>query len=94
MNQQSILPFLPSCKDNAISIRELACDMGLETSSYANWIRAERSLSRGLNKLIKWGWVARDRRQRTEGHKFWYSTYWKTDSAPKEHFETETIEAK
>ena len=69
-------------------------DMGLEITSYTDWIRAERSLSRGLNKLIKWGWVVRDRRQRTEGHKFWYSIYWKTDSAPKGHTEAETIIAK
>jgi len=32
----------------------------------------------------KWGWVARDRRQHDNGHKFWYNTYWKTELAKEE----------
>jgi hypothetical protein len=31
--------------------------------------------------LIKWGWVACEHRQRTDGHKFWYNAYWKTELA-------------
>ncbi|MGD0955092.1 MAG: hypothetical protein ABR985_22355 [Methanotrichaceae archaeon] len=46
--------------------------MGLEISSYVDWVRAERRLVRALGALIKWGWVACDERQKEEGHKFWY----------------------
>jgi len=28
--------------------------------------------------LARWGSVALERRQREEGHKFWYNAYWKT----------------
>jgi hypothetical protein len=38
-------------------------------------------LVRALGALIKWGWVACDERQKEEGHKFWYNTYWKTELA-------------
>ena len=55
--------------------------MGLEISSYADWVRAERRLVRALGALIKWGWVACDERQKEEGHKFWYNAFWKTELA-------------
>jgi hypothetical protein len=47
---------------------------------HSDWIRAQRSLSRVLRILIKWGWVARDRRQRID-HRLWYNVYWKTELA-------------
>ena len=55
-----------------------------EVSTYTDWIRAERSLARVLRILVKWGWVARDRMQRDNGHKFWYNIYWKTELAVQE----------
>jgi hypothetical protein len=55
--------------------------MGLEITSYVDWVRAERRLVRALGALIKWGWVACDERQKEEGHKFWYNAYWKTELA-------------
>jgi len=39
-------------------------------------------LVRALGALIKWGWVARDERQKEEGHKF-CNAYWKTELAKK-----------
>ena len=55
--------------------------MGLEISSYVDWVRAEWRLVRALGALIKWDWVACDNRQKEEGHKFWYNAYWKTELA-------------
>ncbi len=78
MNHEMVLAALPNREKEARSMKEIAQEMGLEISTYADWIRAERSLSRTLRALIKWGWVARDRRQNEEGHKFWYNAYWKT----------------
>jgi hypothetical protein len=79
MNQDAIMQVLPDCRDNAKSLKEIAQDMGLELDSYANWIRAERRLSSSLRSLARWGWVASERRQNEEGHKFWYNAYWKTE---------------
>ena len=78
MNHEMVLAALPNSEDEARSLKEIAQAMELEIATYADWIRAERSLSRTLRALIKWGWVACDRRQREEGHKFWYNAYWKT----------------
>jgi hypothetical protein len=64
-----------------MSMRDIAEAMGLEVTSYIDWIRAERGLARSLRSLIKWGWVACERRQRDDGHKFWYNAYWKTELA-------------
>ena len=33
---------------------------------------------------MKWGQVALERRQRDDGHKFWYNAYWKTELANRE----------
>ena len=52
--------------------------MELEMASYVDWIRVERRLSSSLRALGRWGFVALEKRQREEGHKFWYNTYWKT----------------
>jgi hypothetical protein len=46
-----------------------------EISIHTDWIRAERRLARVLRIMIKWGWVARDRRQSDNGHRFWYNVY-------------------
>jgi hypothetical protein len=54
--------------------------IGLEISTHNDWLRAERRLARVLRILIKWGWVARDRRQRDD-HRFWHNVYWKTELA-------------
>ena len=79
MNQEQILEILPANETDGISLKEIAQIMGLDTSSYATWIKAERSLSNALRRLMKWGFVASDRRQRCMGHKFWYNVYWRIE---------------
>ena len=69
------------CKDDAKSLKEIANKMGLDITAYVDWIRVERRLSSSLRSLTRWGWVALERRQREEGHKFWYNAYWKTELA-------------
>lgn len=90
MNHKTVLAALSYCKEDAKSMREIAEIMDLEMTSYIDWIRAERGLARSLRALIKWGWVACDRRQRENGHKFWYNAYWKTELA--EMVESDTSE--
>ena len=68
-------------KDDAKSLKEIAKEMGLDITAYVDWIRVERRLSSSLRALTRWGYVALERRQREEGHKFWYNAYWKTDPA-------------
>ena len=81
MNQEDILAVLPESRDEAKSLKEIAQDMELEMASYADWIRIERRLSSSLRALGRWGYVDQERRQKEEGHKFWYNTYWKTKPA-------------
>lgn len=80
MNQEAILAVLPDSKDDAKSLKEIARALGLEMNTYVDWIRAERRLSSSLRSLARWGWVALERRQKEEGHKFWYNAYWRTES--------------
>ncbi len=79
LNHEDILAVLPDSRDDAKSLKEIAQAMGLDTSSYINWIRVERRLSSSLRSLARWGSVASDRRQGNEGPKFWYNAYWRTD---------------
>ncbi len=81
MNSETVLAALPNSEEEAKSMREIAQTIGLDIASYTDWIKAERRLARSLRALIKWGWVACDRRQRVEGHRFWYNAYWKTELA-------------
>ena len=81
MNQAAIMAVLPDSKDDAKSLKEIATEMGLDITSYVDWIRAERRLSSSLRALARWGFVALERRQRDEGQRFWYNAYWKTDPA-------------
>jgi hypothetical protein len=81
VNQDAILAVLCDSKDNAKSLKEIALEMGLDISSYVDWVRVERRLSSSLRSLTRWGWVAWERRQREEGHRFWYNAYWKTELA-------------
>jgi hypothetical protein len=81
INHEDVLAVLPDSREEAVSTKEIAQAMGLEISSYVNWVRAERRLIRALRALIKWGWVAYDKRQNEDGHRFWYNTYWKTKLA-------------
>ena len=83
MNQEDILAGLPESRDEAKSLKEIAQDMELEMASYADWIRVERRLSSSLRALARWGFVDLEKRQREEGHKFWYNAYWKTKLAAK-----------
>jgi hypothetical protein len=55
MNHVEVLAVLPDSKEEAVSIREIAQAMGLELSSYVDWVRAERRLVRALGALVKWG---------------------------------------
>jgi hypothetical protein len=73
------LAVLPNSEEEALSMKEIAQAIGLEISTYTDWLRAERRLARVLRIQIKWGWVACDRRQRKEGRRFWYNAYWKTE---------------
>jgi hypothetical protein len=79
MNHEAILAVLPECKEDAKSLKDIAQAMGLEISSYIDWIRIEKRLSSSLRTLARWGCVGIDRRQRDDGHKFWYNAYWKTE---------------
>ena len=79
MNHEAILAVLPDSKDDAKSLKEIAQALGLEMNTYVDWIRAERRLSSSLKSLAGWGWVASERRQNEEGHKFWYNAYWKKE---------------
>ena len=81
MNHGMVLATLPNHEDEAISMKEIALAIGLEIATHADWIRAERRLARSLRALIRWGWVACDKRQSENGHRFWYNAYWKTELA-------------
>ena len=81
MNPEAVLAVLPDSKEDALSMKEIAHAMGLETTLYTDRIRTEQKLARILRALIKWGWVACDRRQGENGHKAWYNAYWKTELA-------------
>ena len=81
MNQEAILAALSASEEEAKSLKEIVQAMSLDISSYINWIRIERRLSSSLRALIRWGWVAHVRRQKEDGHRFWYNAYWKTELA-------------
>ena len=81
MNSEAVLAVLPNNKEDAKSLKEIAQAIGLDITSYVDWIRAERRLASSLRALIKWGWVACDRRQCDGGHKFWYNVYWRIELA-------------
>ena len=82
-NSETVLAALPDSREDAKSMKEIAQAMGLDISSYIDWIRAERRLASSLRSLIRWGWVAYDRRQNEDGHRFRYNAYWKIDLAKK-----------
>ncbi len=42
MNHQAVLSALSNSKKDAMSMRDIAEAMGLEMTSYIDWIRAER----------------------------------------------------
>jgi transposase len=52
MNHESLLVFLPDSQAEAKSMKEIAQDVGLEISTYTDWIRAERKLARPLVALM------------------------------------------
>ncbi|MGD0954814.1 MAG: hypothetical protein ABR985_20920 [Methanotrichaceae archaeon] len=83
MNHEAILEALSASEEEAKSLKEIAKAMGMDISSYIDWVRVERRLSSSLRALIRWGWVACIRRQKEDGHKFWYNAYWKTELARK-----------
>ena len=85
MNQQEIMNILPHNESEAMSLREIAQAIGMDTSSYASWIKAEHSLAGILRKLIKWGFVSYVRRKNLEGHRFWYNLYWRNEIRANEH---------
>jgi hypothetical protein len=81
MNHESLLVVLPCSRAEAKSMKEIARALGLEVATHTDWIRAERRLARSLRALIRWEWVAHDKRQNEVGHRFWYNAYWKTELA-------------
>jgi hypothetical protein len=64
-----------------MSMKEIAIALGLDISSYTATAKTKRQLSRTLRSLIKWGWVACDKRLNENGHKAWHNAYWKTELA-------------
>jgi hypothetical protein len=58
MNQDAILAVLCDSRDDAKSLKEIAQEMGLDISTYVDWVRVERRLSSSLKSLTRWGWVA------------------------------------
>lgn len=93
MNQEEIMAVLSLCEEEAKSLRDIAQEMGLEISSHAGWIKAERGLSSILRKLKKWGFVACVRKQNENGHRFWYNLYWKNEITTNEWTFAEEIAA-
>jgi transcription initiation factor IIE alpha subunit len=81
MSRESVLEVLPSSESDAMSLKEIAIAIDMDTTTYADRIRSSRNLARILRILIKWGWVSCARRQRTDGNKVWYNVYWKTEHA-------------
>ena len=81
MNNEAVLAVLTDSETEAKSLKEIAEALGIDIIKYADWIRVSRNLARVLRILIKWGWVARARRQRTDGNKFWHNVYWRTELA-------------
>jgi hypothetical protein len=81
LNQEKVLAVLPDSKEEAVSVREIAQAMGIEITSYMDWVRTRAAVVRALGALVRWGWVACDERQREEGYKIWYNAYWKTELA-------------
>ena len=53
MNQEAILAVLPSSKDDAKSLKEIANEMGLDITAYVDWIRVKRRLSSSLRALAR-----------------------------------------
>jgi len=51
MNHEAILAVLPDSKDDALSLKEIARELGLEMNSYVDWIRVERRLASSLRAL-------------------------------------------
>ncbi|MCK9441247.1 MAG: hypothetical protein M0Q13_07485 [Methanothrix sp.] len=93
MNQEEIMAVLSHSEEGAKSLREIAQEIGLDTSSHAGWIKAERGLSSILRKLKKWGFVACVRKQNENGHRFWYNLYWKNEITTNEWSSAEEIVA-
>ncbi len=81
MNPEAVLAILPNNKDEAMSMKEIALALGLDTSSYSTMGRTRRQLARTLRSLIKREWVAFDVRQGEDGHRAWHNAYWKTEMA-------------
>ncbi len=81
MNHDAVLAVLPDNEDEAISMKEIALELGLDISSYTATGRTKRQLSRSLRALIKWGWVAYDYIQDEDSKRFWHNVYWKTELA-------------
>jgi hypothetical protein len=81
INHEVVLAVLPSSKEEALSIKEIAEAIGLDITTHTDWFRAERVLARVLRIQIKWGWVACDRRKKKDGRRLWCNAYWKTELA-------------
>lgn len=80
LNREKVFAVLPYAESEAMSLKEIAMALGMDTSTYADRIRASHNLARVLRILIKRGWVACARRQRADGHKFWHNVYWRVEA--------------
>ena len=68
MNHDIILSVLPSSKDDAKSLKEIAREMGLDITAYVDWIRVERRLSssEGFSEMGLGGFGAEAERRRPQ----------------------------
>jgi len=48
MNHEEVLAVLPDSKEEAKSIKEIAQAMGLEISSYVDWVKGRASIGQGF----------------------------------------------
>jgi len=74
MNPDAVLAVLPPHKDQAMSFREIAEALGLESSSHTDKHRKKQRLARALRVLVKWGQVSRELKQ--QGIHL-HNVYWK-----------------
>jgi predicted transcriptional regulator len=78
LNQETILAMLPNSPKQAKTMKEIAQELRLDITD-GKWFEVERSLYRTLKKLVRWGLVDYDYRQNTNGNRYWYNAYWKSN---------------
>ncbi len=75
MNPNDVLSILPDHKDQAMSMREIAEALGLDTDLNTDRRRTRQRLARVLRVLVKWGQASCETREK-DMHRC--NVYWKT----------------